>query len=154
MGHERRRPGRYVCLCAAGLTALVIAACVPFVRQGTPSASCPPGPGFPHLQRLQQFMDAGDFEGALKVGQEVLDRDPDAATSDAALFDLALISVHYGNPKKDYRRALVQFSRLVKEHPRSPLAEEARIWIGILEGIERAKQIDIEIEEKKKEIAK
>jgi TolA-binding protein len=99
-------------------------------------------------------VDAGDFEGALRLGEEALEQDPAAGLADAAVFDLALLSVHYGNPKKDYRKALSLFRRLVKDYPHSQLVDEARIWIGVLESIERAKRIDIEIEEKKKEIAK
>jgi len=80
--------------------------------------------------------------------------DPAGKEADVALFDLALLTVHYANPKKDYRSSLSLFNRLVKEHPQSPLVEEAKIWIGILESIEQARRIDIEIEERKKEITK
>jgi TolA-binding protein len=119
-----------------------------------PGGRCAPDPRYPHLQGLQPLIDAGDFAGASQVRQKALERDPAGARADAALFDLALLSVHYGNPKKDYRRSLLLFNRLVKEHPQSPLVDEARIWIGILGSIEQARKIDIEIEEKKKEITK
>jgi hypothetical protein len=42
--------------------------------------------------------------------------------------------------------------RVIKEFPQSPRAEESTIWIGVLESIEKAKQVDIQIEEKKKEL--
>jgi hypothetical protein len=40
----------------------------------------------------------------------------------------------------------------MEEFPESPRTEEARIWVGILETMEKTRQIDIEIEEKKREL--
>jgi TolA-binding protein len=108
----------------------------------------------PHLGSVQRFVDSGDFEGALRASQEVLDRDPGGPAGEAALFDLALLNAHPGNAKKDYRRSLQYFDRLVREYPKSPLVGEAKVWIGVLESIEKSKKIDIDIEEKKKGINK
>ncbi len=44
--------------------------------------------------------------------------------------------------------------RVEREFPHSPLIEEARIWVSVLQAFEKAKQVDIEIEEKKKEMGK
>jgi hypothetical protein len=44
--------------------------------------------------------------------------------------------------------------RVEKDFPRSPLVEEAKIWVSVLHAFEKAKQVDIEIEEKKKELGK
>lgn len=149
MGRERRGKGRYIRLCLAGLITLTVTACIPVVRQTETDGT---GRGFPHLADLRPFVAAGDFEGALQAGQDALE--DGGSRADAALFDLALLSVHYGNPKKDYRRALLLFGRLARDHPGSPLAEEAKVWIGVLESIERSRRIDIEIEERKKEVSK
>jgi TolA-binding protein len=107
-----------------------------------------------HLERVQSLISQGDFDGALRESQEALARSPKSPPGDEALFDMALINAHSGNPKKDYKRSLGFFTRLVREFPDSPLVDEAKIWIGVLETIEKTKQVDIEIEEKKKEIAK
>jgi TolA-binding protein len=64
---------------------------------------------------------------------------------------MGLIHIHYANPKKDYKRALGFFTQLQKEFPRSPLTEEAKVWVGVLESMVKAMQIDIEIEEKMKQ---
>ncbi len=111
-----------------------------------------PYPEPARLQRVQERIDKGDFEGAVRLYQNDLarpagDRDLPA---DEALFDLGLLYAHYGNPKKDYQKALGCFARLVKEYPRSPLAAEARIWISVLESMEKSKRVDIEIEKMKK----
>jgi TolA-binding protein len=105
-----------------------------------------------YLRRGQQLLFQGDFEGALRENQEVLARFPQNPPGDVALFNMGLIHVHYANPKKDIGWALHFFSRLVKEFPESPRAEEAKIWIGMLETMEKTRQIDIEIEQKKREL--
>ena len=77
---------------------------------------------------------------------------------------MGLIFAHAGNPKKDYGRSVAFFRRMIKEYPQSSLAEQAKIWIGILQEneklnqmiqnlnlvIEESKRVDIEIEEKKR----
>ncbi len=107
-----------------------------------------------HLRKIEPLMTQHDFEGALREGQEVLALSPKGPPSDEALFDMALVYAHYANPKKDYRKSIGLFSRMAKEFPRSPRIEEARIWIGVLEAIEKAKQVDVDIEERKKGMVK
>lgn len=106
----------------------------------------------PGLQRGQQLLARGDFAGALQANQEVLARSPQSPPGDAALFNLGLIHVHYANPRRDLGQARDCFARLGQEFPDSPRAEEARIWLGILETLEKTRQIDIDIEEKKREL--
>lgn len=74
--------------------------------------------------------------------------------SAAALYNMGLIYVHYKNPNKKYEKAKAVFERVVKEYQDSPLAEEAKIWAGVLQVIEKFKQVDIDIEEKKKELSR
>jgi TolA-binding protein len=105
-----------------------------------------------YLRRGQQLLVQGDFEGALRENQEVLARFPHKTPGDVALFNMGLIHVHYANPKRDIGWALHFFSRLVKEFPESPRTEEAKIWVGMLETMEKTRQIDLEIEEKKREL--
>lgn len=104
------------------------------------------------LQHGQHLLAQGDFQGALQANGEVLDQFPHSAPGDVALFNMGLIHIHYSNPKKDIGQAQNHFARLLKEFPDSPRAEEARIWFGILETMEKTRQIDIEIEEKKREL--
>jgi outer membrane protein assembly factor BamD (BamD/ComL family) len=107
-----------------------------------------------HLELVRDFIGKGDFEGALKASQRLLSRSPKSPPGDQALLDLGLINAHYANPKKDYKKALGYFLRVEREFPRSPLVEEARIWVSVLRAFEKAKQVDIEIEERKKEMGK
>jgi outer membrane protein assembly factor BamD (BamD/ComL family) len=106
------------------------------------------------LMRVESLLSKGNFEGAMKKSQDILARSPKTPPGDEALMDMGLISAHYANPKKDYKKALSYFMRVEREFPRSPLAEEAKIWIGVLQSFEKAKQVDLEIEEMKKGLEK
>jgi hypothetical protein len=110
--------------------------------------------GCVRLQAFQPLINQGDFDSVVKKGEEVLAASPRSPLADEALFALGLVYSHAENPKKNYLKSREYFARLGKEYPGSPLAGEAKIWIGVLEMIEKAKQVDIEIEEKKKIIVK
>lgn len=94
---------------------------------------------------------------------------------DEALFNMGLIAVHPGNPKRDQAKSIGLFKRVLTEHPESPLVGQAKIWIEVItenekarkvcaetvhenarlrQMIEESKKVDIEIEEKKRERAR
>ncbi len=106
------------------------------------------------LQPVEAKIESGDFSGALQFYQDMLAGPAPDRDADLALYDLGLLYAHYDNPKKDYKRALLNFSRLTREHPSSPLAPEAKIWISVLESMEKAQRVDIEMERKKKELTR
>lgn len=146
MGRERSRTRLYVYHGLACIIMLAGSACAQ-LRTVLPEQERPA-----HLQQVRERIDNGDFDAAVRLYQNDLarpagDRERQA---DEALFNLGLLYAHYANPKKDYQKALGCFTRLVKEYPRSPLVEEARIWTSVLESMEKSKRVDIEIEEMKK----
>jgi tetratricopeptide (TPR) repeat protein len=111
--------------------------------------------------RSQKLLAAGDFEGFISENQRVLSLAHPRSPKDEALFNLGLVYAHEGNPKKDFLKSLDFFKRLIREHPRSPLVEQAKIWVGLLQEndslnqvIQKLKQVDIEVEERKREKAK
>ena len=106
------------------------------------------------LLDVREQIDRGDFEGAVREHQDALSRSGTERRTGMLLFELGLLSAHNDNPKKDYRKAMGYFSRLVREHPRSALVEEAKIWIDVLDAMEKAKRVDIQIEEMKKTLTK
>ncbi len=57
-------------------------------------------------------------------------------------------------PRRITHKAIFYFKRLLREIPQSLRAEEARAWVQILELWERSKQIDLEIEKKRKQYRK
>lgn len=148
MGREQNGTRQFLYFCVAGLIITLLAACAPVGIKVVEQENA-------HLQRGQQLLVQGEFAGALRENQEVLTRFPQKPPGDAALFNMGMIYVHYANPKKDFGRALLNFSRLKKEFPDSPRTEEARSWVSILETMEKARQkdVEIEIEKKKRELS-
>ncbi len=110
-----------------------------------------------HLIRSQKLLAQGNYEGAVGEGQKILASSDPRSSKDEALFSLGLIYAHSGNPQRDVQKSLEYFKRLIKNYPKSPFAEQARIWVGILEEneelnylIQKLKQVDIDIEEMKR----
>ena len=137
MGRKPTRAWKYLYLYVASLTVPLI-----FVF------SCATFKGGEYLLRSQMLLAKGDYEGALKENKKVLSRYPNRAPGDEALFNIGLIYAYL----KDYKQSLESFKRLLKEFPESPRIEEAKVWTGVLNAIEEIKKVDIEIEEKKKEL--
>ena len=113
------------------------------------------------LLRGQKSLAQGDFQASLNEMEKVLSLSPSSPLEDEALYTMGLMYAHFGNPKKDYHRSLELFRRLLKDHPKSPWVEQAKIWIAIIEEneklnqvIEKSKQVDLEIEQKKREKVK
>ena len=147
MGGKRKRTRQYVYLCFACLIMFAGASCAQLRAAFPPEQGrCAP------LQHVQKSIGRGDFEGAVRKSQDDLSAGNQCA--DVALFDLGLVYCHYANPKKDYKKSLGYFSRLVKEYPGSSLAEEAKIWVNVLETMEKTKRVDIELDEMKKGMTK
>jgi hypothetical protein len=113
------------------------------------------------VRRARRLMAWKDFESALKVNQRVLSLAGKQPPADEALFNIGLIYVHAENPKRDTGKSMLCFQKLAKDFPESLWAEDAKTWVGILqenaklrEMIEKAKQVDITVDEKKREIAR
>jgi len=111
--------------------------------------------------RSQRLLAVGDYERCINENQRVLSVSHTRSIRDQALFNLGLVYAHSGNPKKDFEKSLDFFKRLINDYPKSPLVEQAKIWVSILQEhqelnqvIQKLKQVDIEIEERKREKAK
>jgi tetratricopeptide (TPR) repeat protein len=106
-----------------------------------------------NLQHGQEPLIKGDYQESLRENQKALSLlDKKAPGGDRALFTMGLMYVHYDNPERDYRKSMEYFTRLVEDYPRSELVEQAKIWVNILDIIEKEKQVDIELEQKKKDL--
>jgi outer membrane protein assembly factor BamD (BamD/ComL family) len=100
------------------------------------------------------MLSRGDYQGALKENKKVLSLNNSSSPADQALFNIGLIYAHYGNPDKDYLESIHYFEKLIQKHPESPLVEQAKIWVNVLNIIEKVKQVDIEIDKKKRELTR
>jgi outer membrane protein assembly factor BamD (BamD/ComL family) len=146
MGAQRIGQRQYVYISIACLILLMAAGCITINK---PQAAAPAGEGCDHFEQVEGFIRRGDFEGAAKASQDLLSNPMTSSRGDEALLNLGLISAHYANPKKDYKKALGYFMRVEREFPRSSLVEEAKIWVSVLRSFEKAKQVDLDIQKKK-----
>ena len=107
-----------------------------------------------HLQTAQHLLAKGEYEGSLREVQKALILAMDNAPADAAIFHMGLVHAHPNNAKKDNKKAIGYFTRVVKNYPESPWAEHAKVWIGVLDGLEKLKQVDLELEERRRDRAR
>jgi tetratricopeptide (TPR) repeat protein len=92
-----------------------------------------------HLQRSEEFLAQGEYEKALRENQEVLSMAGKSIPDDKALFNMGLIYAHYKNPEQDFVKSKEFFNSLIEKYPRSPLVEQAKMWVEILGCVEREK---------------
>jgi tetratricopeptide (TPR) repeat protein len=110
-----------------------------------------------HLLRSQKFLAQGNFEGAISENKKILSSPDPRFPKDEALFNLGLLYAHFGNPQQDLEKSIEFFKTLIKNNPKSPLVEQAKVWVEILQEnaelnhlLRKLKQVDIEIEEMKR----
>jgi tetratricopeptide (TPR) repeat protein len=173
MGRERTWTGKPICFCAAGLILFLLSSCMTSKKEFT-SSSKPEvypvkvekqeeaaNPADEGLRKAKKLFDLGDYGGSLQENQKVLSLPGKNSPKDQALFNMGLIYASVENPRRDVGKAIPFFKRILVDYPRSPLAVEARVWTGVLEenkklsqAIEKSKQVDIAVEEKKREKAR
>ncbi len=91
----------------------------------------------------------GDFGESLKAFRDVWDAAGNQPPADRALYGMALVYAHPQNPNRDLQKAEELFKQTLDDYPSSALAEQARIWIAVLDETEKAKQ---EVEATRREI--
>ena len=96
------------------------------------------GPEPDPMARAKGLFNEGNYEAALKENQKLLAERTTAP--DMALFNMGLIYAYSSNPKKDYPSALGYFKTLVTQYPQSPMFEQSKVWVQVLE--EHQKIID------------
>jgi tetratricopeptide (TPR) repeat protein len=186
MGRERTRTGKYIYFCAACLI-FFWSGCSTMKKEFTWSSKQEVSPRKVQTQeelakstsedllRAKKLFDLGDYAGSLKENQKILSRSAKNGARDQALFNMGLIYAQVENPQRDFGKALYFLKTEIKEYPKSPLAGEAKLLVGILQEyeklgqlvqkfkqeneelsqvIEKFKQVDIDVEEKKREKAR
>jgi tetratricopeptide (TPR) repeat protein len=165
MGRKQTRTGKYIPFCFACMIFLSLLGCGHVAELNTDPEE---KEARLYLLNGHKRLVQGDYEGALNENQKVLSLSGGTLLVDEVLFNTGLIYAHPGNPRRDYAKSLHFFSKLVTDHPQSPLVEQAKAWVGVIEEnskltqtvdrlnrmIEASKRIDLEIEQKKREKAK
>ena len=148
MGREHTGAGQYIFLCFACLIFFGFLGCATF--QEMKERRSAQG----HLQRSEELLAQGAYEKALRENQEVLSMDGKAIPDDKALFNMGLIYAHYENPEKDFAKSKEFFHNLIDNYPRSPLVEQAKMWVDTLACVERQKQTSDTLGKKIEELEK
>jgi len=144
MGRKPTRAWKYIYLSLACLISLSLFNCA-LIKGSKPTVleSKPPDEAQEYLLRGQKLLSQKDYEGALIEYEKVLSLSPRQPPEDQALFNIATIYAHFGNPKRDYKKSIDLFLRILNEHPESHLVEQAKIWVGVLmESVESIKKIE------------
>lgn len=142
MGREPTRAWKYIYLFLASLISLLLFNCAMIKGTATKGAQ-PPEEAQEYLQRGQKLLSQKNYGGAIIEYEKVLSLSSHKPPEDQALFNIALIYAHFGNPKRDYKKSIEFFLRMLNEYPESHLVEQAKIWIGLLrESMESNKKIE------------
>ena len=173
MGGKQVRSGKYVYLLTAVLISLFMTGCTlmshkkPDVEEAA-AVRTPEEDAGTHLTVGRQLFAEGEYDEALKEEERAASLANGGPVAEEALLYTGLIYAHPSNPKRDYGKSAAYFKKLVKNHPKSPLVEQAKIMIAILREneelgrtieklsaiIEAWKKVDIGIEGKKREKAR
>jgi|SRR4051812_32757732 TolA-binding protein len=153
MGRKRIRARQLVYLCFAQLILLSLSGCAWLHSVGGEV-----DPARQAIARARRLFSQQDFEGAAKENQRAIMLAQNKPPADEAIFQLGVISANVANPKRDNRLAAGYFNRVMREYPQSPWVDQAKTWVGVLqmtdklaETLEKSKQVDIEIEEKRRQ---
>ena len=158
MGGKRKRKGQCFYLCAACLIIISLAGCAALKEMKTSRDARE------HINTANALFDRGDYEGSLRENQKVISLCDDSPPGDEALFNAGVIYAHHGYSRRDLQKSADFFKKLQRNFPHSPFAGRAKVFTGMLhdnerlkreiealnKAIRKTKQVDMEIEEKKK----
>ncbi len=154
MGRKQSGASKPVCLCVALLIFLSPLACSLSNMMNTKMVDISGEEASTHLVLGKTYLAQGEFEKALKENKKVISLAGKNVLVDQALFYIGLIYVHPGTSVRDYGKAIVSFKRLIRGYPGSPLVEQAKTLVGLLQEndiLDRAiERLSHTIEEQKK----
>ena len=93
-----------------------------------------------HLAGGKKALAQHDYQASLQEFEAALSLSGNEPPGDEALLNMGMVYGDPENPKRDNRKSIGSFQRLVKEYPQSNWAEPARIWTEILEERERLRR--------------
>lgn len=121
-----------------------------------------------HLALGRKYLAQGNYANALKEHEKVVSLAGGKSPADESLFYMGIIYAHPANPARDFGQSVSYWRKLIKGYPKSPLVEQAKALIGLLQEndklnrmverlntiIEESKKVDIEIEQRRRRKAK
>ena len=88
------------------------------------------------LEEAERYLELGNYVSAMEMN-ELAASNAYSFQLDDVLYQKGLILVHPRNPQRDYKQAEESFLKLIEEHPTSPLREETKVWIALINEIEK-----------------
>ena len=130
MGRQRARPRQYFYFCFALL--ISVSGCL--LQDATRQRELRDG-----VTKGNQLLAQNDFDGSLKAFYEVWTAARNKPPADIAMYSMGLIYAHPQNPKRDLQKAVYCFDQTIQNNPASALAEQARVWIAVLQDSENTR---------------
>lgn len=93
-----------------------------------------------------------DFRAAIRKNLQILREAGNEKPADEALYNLGLLYAHYANPVKNFKKSQAYLHVLTKQFPQSEFTVEAEVILGLFETIDKIQQIDIDIEQQKRQL--
>jgi len=131
------RGRKYAYFCIASLISLALLSCA-----GMKEASLRKE-AQEYLLRGQKILAQRNYDLALNEFQKALSLHSQKYLEEEALFEMGLVYAHFGNPKRDYKKSLDLFLKILNDYPEGPLTEQTKIWVGVLlENLETTKRLE------------
>ncbi len=181
MGRKRSGTRKQIYFCVAVLIFLSPLACSLSKTMSTKMVDVSGDEARANLVLGKTYLARGEYGSALKENEKVISLAGKDIPVDQALFYIGLIYAHPANSARDYGKSMILFRRLIKNYPGSPLVEQAKTMVGLLQEndkldratdklnktieeqkktvdrlnniIDELKQVDIGVEQKKREKA-
>ena len=137
MGGKRSGKGKHIHLCIAVLILLSPLACTFDQMMSTRMVDASGEEAQAHLVLGRKFFAEGNFGSSLEENEKVLLLAGRNTPIDEALFSIALIHAHFDNLARDYGKSLATLRKLIKDYPKSPLAQQAKVIMSLIQNNER-----------------
>jgi len=133
MGRKRSGAWKQIYLCVAILIFLSPWACTLKKMMSTEMIDVTGDEAKAHLVLGRTYLALGEYGSALRENEKVISLAGKKVLVDEALFYIGLIHAHPANPERDYGKSMVSFRRLITDYPGSPMVEQAKIVVGLLQ---------------------
>ncbi len=133
MGRKRSGAWKQIYLCIAILIFLSPLACRLNKMMTTEMSDVTGEEAKAHLVLGRTYLALGEYGSALKENEKVISLAGRKVLVDESLFYIGLIHAHPANPARDYEKSMVSFRRLITGYPESPMVEQAKIVVGLLQ---------------------
>jgi tetratricopeptide (TPR) repeat protein len=156
MGRKRSGARKQIYLCVALLIFLSPLACSLGKMMSTKMVDTSGEEASARLALGKAYLAQGEYGNALEENKKVISLAGRDVPVDEALFYMGLIYVYPANSARDYGKAMISFKRLIRDYPESPLVEQAKTIMGLLQEKDEldrtTEKLNHAIEEQKKRI--